>query len=51
MASIKYTNNANTALAADITNSATSATVVNGNLLPSLSAGEHFYFTFEPFLV
>jgi len=47
MASIKYTNNAKTTLAADLNNSATSATVVNGNLLPSLSSGEHFYFTFD----
>ena len=47
MASIKYTNNAKTTLAADLNNSATSATVVNGNLFPSLSAGEHFYCTFD----
>ena len=47
MASIKYTNNAKTTLAADLNNSATSATVVNGNLFPSLSSGEHFYCTFD----
>lgn len=47
MASIKYTNNAKTTLAADLNDSATSATVVNGNLFPSLSSGEHFYCTFD----
>ena len=47
MASIKYTNNAKTTLAANLSNSATSATVVNGNLFPSLSSGEHFYCTFD----
>ena len=47
MASIKYTNNAKTTLAADINNSVTSATVTDGSVFPSLSAGEHFYCTFD----
>ena len=47
MASIKYTNNARTTLAADLNDSATSATVVNGNVFPALGAGEHFYCTFD----
>jgi len=47
MASIKYTNNAKTTLAADINNSVTSATVADGSVFPSLSSGEHFYCTFD----
>jgi len=47
MASIKYTNNAKTTLAANINNSVTSATVTDGSVFPSLSAGEHFYCTFD----
>ena len=47
MASIKYTNNATTTLSADINNSVTSASVADGSVFPSLSAGEHFYCTFD----
>tara|TARA_R100001443_G_scaffold54639_1_gene66059 strand:- start:1596 stop:3305 length:1710 start_codon:yes stop_codon:yes gene_type:complete len=47
MASIKYTNNATTTLSADINNSVTSANVADGSVFPSLSAGEHFYCTFD----
>ena len=44
---VKFTNNARTTLAADITNSATTATVTSGAVFPELNAGEYFYCTFD----
>ena len=44
---VKFTNNAKTTLASGITSSATSATVTDGSVFPSLSSGEHFYCTFD----
>jgi hypothetical protein len=44
---VKYTNNAKTTLASGLTNSATSATVTDGSVFPSLGAGEYFYITFD----
>jgi len=44
---VKFTNNARTTLAADISNSATTATVTSGSVFPVLNAGEYFYCTFD----
>ena len=44
---VKFTNNARTTLAANITSSATTATVVSGSVFPALEAGEYFYCTFD----
>ena len=44
---VKYTNNAKTTLASGLTNSATSASVTDGSVFPSLGAGEYFYITFD----
>ena len=44
---VKFTNNAKTTLASGITNSATTATVADGSVFPSLGAGEYFYITFD----
>ncbi len=44
---IVFKNNAKTTLASSLSNSATSATVADGAVFPSLSAGEHFLITFD----
>jgi len=44
---VKFTNNAATTLAAGINSSATSISVTDGSVFPSLSSGEHFYCTFD----
>ena len=44
---VKFTNNAATTLAAGINSSATSISVTDGSVFPSLSSGEHFYVTFD----
>jgi hypothetical protein len=44
---VKFTNNAKTTLASSLTNVATSASVVNGSVFPTLGAGEYFYCTFD----
>ena len=44
---VKFTNNAKTTLASGINNSATSITVADGSVFPSLAAGEYFYVTFD----
>ena len=44
---VKFTNNARTTLAADLSNSATTATVTSGSVFPVLNAGEYFYCTFD----
>jgi hypothetical protein len=44
---IVFKNNAKTTLASSLSNSATSATVTDGAVFPSLSAGEHFLITFD----
>ena len=44
---VKFTNNAKTTLASGITSTATSATVVDGSVFPTLGAGEYFYCTFD----
>ncbi len=40
-------NNANTTLASSLSDSATSATVTDGSVFPSLSSGEFFFVTFD----
>ena len=44
---IVFKNNAKTTLASSLSNSATSATVTDGSVFPSLSAGEFFLVTFD----
>ena len=44
---IVFKNNAKTTLASSLSNSATSATVTDGSVFPSLSAGEFFLLTFD----
>ena len=44
---IVFKNNAKTTLASSLSNSATSATVTDGSVFPSLSAGEFFLITFD----
>ena len=44
---IVFKNNAKTTLASSLSNSATSATVSDGSVFPSLSAGEFFLITFD----
>jgi len=44
---IVFKNNAKTTLASNLSNSATSATVTDGSVFPSLSAGEFFLLTFD----
>jgi len=44
---VKFTNNAKTTLASSLTNVATSASVVDGSVFPTLGAGEYFYCTFD----
>lgn len=44
---VKFTNNAKTTLAASITDVATTATVTDGSVFPTLGAGEYFYCTFD----
>lgn len=44
---IKFANNAATTLASGITNSATSISVQDGSVFPSLGAGDHTYLTFD----
>lgn len=44
---LKYANNAKTTLNGAITDSATSITVTNGAVFPSLSGGDYFYMTLE----
>ena len=44
---IVFKNNAKTTLASSLSNSATSATVTDGSVFPSLSAGEFFQITFD----
>jgi hypothetical protein len=44
---IVFKNNAKTTLASGITDTATSATVVDGSVFPSLGAGEYFFCTFD----
>ena len=44
---IVFKNNAKTTLASSLSNSATSATVTDGSVFPSLNAGEHFLITFD----
>ena len=44
---VKFTNNADTTLASNITNSATSVSVASSSLFPTLGAGEYFYATVD----
>ena len=44
---IVFKNNAKTTLGSSLTNSATSATVTDGSVFPSLAAGEFFFCTFD----
>ena len=44
---VKFTNNAKTTLASGINSTATSATVADGSVFPTLEAGEYFYCTFD----
>jgi hypothetical protein len=44
---IVFKNNAKTTLGADLNDSATSATVVDGSVFPSLGSGEFFFCTFD----
>ena len=44
---IVFKNNAKTTLASSLSNSATSATVTDGSVFPSLNAGEFFLITFD----
>ena len=44
---IVFKNNAKTTLASNLTSSATSASVTDGSVFPSLSAGEFFLITFD----
>jgi len=44
---VKFTNNAKTTLASSITDVATTATVTDGSVFPTLGAGEYFYCTFD----
>ena len=44
---VVFKNNAKTTLASSLSNSATSATVNDGSVFPSLSAGEFFLVTFD----
>jgi len=44
---IVFKNNAKTTLASGITDTATSATVADGSVFPSLGAGEYFFCTFD----
>jgi len=44
---IVFRNNATTALASDITNSATSITVTDGSKLPSITGSDYFYCTLD----
>jgi hypothetical protein len=44
---VKFSNNAATVLAADLTTSATTITVSDGSVFPALSASEHTYVTLE----
>lgn len=44
---VKFSNNGKTTLASDITNSATSITVNDGSVYPSLSGGDTFFMTLE----
>ena len=44
---VVFKNNANTVLASDITSTATSISVLNGSVFPSLSAGEYFLCTLD----
>ena len=44
---IVFKNNAKTTLASSLSNSATTATVTDGSVFPSLSAGEFFLITFD----
>jgi hypothetical protein len=45
--SVKFSNNAETTLSSGITSSATSITVADGSVFPSISGSEYFYVTLE----
>jgi len=45
--SVKFSNNAKTTLSSGITSSATSITVADGSVFPSISGSEYFYVTLE----
>ena len=45
--SVKFSNNAKTTLSSGITSSATSITVADGSVFPSISGSEYFYLTLE----
>ena len=47
--SVKFSNNATTTLASSATSSATSITVADGSVFPTLSANDYFYLTLETF--
>jgi len=47
--SVKFSNNAKTTLASGVTNSATSITVADGSVFPSISGSEYYYVTLEVF--
>ena len=44
---VKFSNNGKTTLASNITSSATSISVTDGSVFPTLGSGDYFYLTFE----
>ena len=44
---VKFSNNGKTTLSASLNNSATSCTVADASVFPSITANDHFYITLE----